>query len=155
MNITKRDVEIAGKIGRSPFITSWAIDYIETRLPDYEGANGHGADFGYTLTEKPNIDGAYIIGYRDAWAFISCNINDARDEYDYQVSEFGKPCCNPFEDPEGFVCNMLINVVNDIIGMVPKVLENWNNCFELTKDDIKEILDFLGRGDNPSESVEE
>lgn len=151
---TKREIEIAEKIGRSPFITGWAIDYIESRLPDYKGSDNYGCDLADVLTESPNIDGSYIIGRRASWNFISEHVNDARDEYDYEKTEFGEVFHNPFENPEAFVCCMLINVVHAVMSRVPTVVENWDYSFELTETAIRDILGFLGRYEGKQEETE-
>lgn len=151
---TKRDMQIAKMIDRSPEIVNWAIDYIQDKLPDYEGSENYGCDFAGVLTEVPNVNGCYIVGSKTSWEFITEHINDARDEYDYQVSNFGKPLHNPFEDPEGFVVCMLIDVVKQIMSEVSVVDEHWDDCWELTADDIKEILTFLGRGEEHPEDME-
>lgn len=143
-NRRKRMVESISpsSIGRSKEIVDWAIDYIEVKLPDYVGVSTYGADLGDLLTEGPNADGVYE---DDSWAFISDHINDAKDEYDYEKDNFGDVLHNPFEDPDGFVVCMLINTVNLVLSEVPFVEENWNDEFEISEENIKEILKALGR----------
>ena len=127
-------------IGRSKEIVDWAIDYIKDTLPDYEGQEVYGSDLGSTITEGPNANGVYE---DDAWGFISKHINDARDEYEYEKDNFGKALHNPFEDPDAFVVCMLINTVEGVLSQVPLVDENWNDKFELTKENIDAILKAL------------
>jgi hypothetical protein len=127
-------------IGRSKEIVDWAINYIKGVLPDYEGESVYGADLGNLITEGPNNDG-YYEDY--GWPFLARHINDAKDEYDYEMDNFGEVLHNPFEDPYAFVVCMLINTVNDILGSVPIVEENWDDEFELTKQVIDKIIRAL------------
>lgn len=127
-------------IGRSKEIIDWAIDYIKDTLPDYEGETVYGSDLCATITEGPNANGIYE---NDSWGFISKHINDARDEYEYEKDNFGEVLHNPFEDPDAFVVCMLINTVEGVLSQVPLVDENWNDEFELTKENIDAILKAL------------
>lgn len=130
-------------IGRSKKIVDWAIDYIKIKLPDYEGNTTYGADLGNLITEGPNVNGAYIIGRKKAMDFIGAHFEDAADEYEYEVNNYGKALHNPLENPEAFIVCMLINTVNDILAQVPIVDDNWNDEMELTPEVIDEILKAL------------
>lgn len=151
---SKRDYQIAEKIGRSPEITSWAIDYIQDHLPDWEGTETYGSDFANLLTETPNVNGVYIVGVKAAFDFIGKHIHDARDEYEYEKDVFGETPPNPFGDPEGFIVRMLINTVEQILGDVPTVNEHWGEYWEVSGEDIKDILTYLGRGEEHPEDGE-
>lgn len=140
-----RDYRIAEMIGRSPEITSWAIDYIQDSLSDYKGSENYGCDLASVLTERPNVNGVYVVGVFAAWDFIGKHIHDARVEYDYEKDMFGEAPPNPFEDTEGFIVRMLINTVDQILSEVPIVKEHWDDDWELDDASIKEILGFLGR----------
>ena len=134
---------LAKNIGRSEEIVEWAIDYINYKLPDYEGCTTYGCDLGSLITECPNADGAYIIGIKESIDFIASHFYDARDEYEYEKDNFGEVLHNPFENPEAFIVCMLINTVEGILSQVPVIEENWNDEIELTQDVIDEILNFL------------
>ena len=149
-----RDYRIAEKIGRSPEITSWAIDYIQDSLPDYKGSENYGCDLASVLTEGPNVNGVYVVGVFAAWDFIGKHIHDARDEYEYEKDVFGGTPPNPFGDPEGFIVRMLINTVDQILSEVPIVKDHWDEDWELDDASIKEILGFLGRSEDESTDTE-
>lgn len=151
---TKRDMQIAKMIDRSPEIVNWAIDYIQDKLPDYEGSENYGCDLASVLTEGPNVNGVYVVGVFAAWDFIGKHIHDARVEYDYEKDIFGEAPPNPFEDPEGFIVRMLINTVDQVMAEVPIVKDRWDYDWELDDASIKEILTFLGRGDEHNDNVE-
>lgn len=136
-------LKLSERIGRSNDIIDWACDFIEDELPEYEDTECIACDLGCKLTESINASG-YVV--KDAWAFLSNHLKDARDEYEYEKESYGNVLHNPFENPDAFVTCMMINVVEAILSQIPYIDEHWNDDIVLTKGVIRNILSHIYPG---------
>lgn len=133
-------IKLSANIDRSNDIIEWACEFIEEELPNLEDTECYACDLGHTLTEEINASG-YVV--KDAWAFLSNHLKDARDEYEYEKFNFGEALYNPFESPDAFVTCIMINVVDAIISQIPYIDEHWNDEIVLTKGVIRNILSHI------------
>jgi len=56
---------------------------------------------------------------------------------------FGEVFNNPFENPEAFMVEMIIQGVNVLLSDVPTISKKWNEEIEITDELIKEIKEHI------------
>jgi hypothetical protein len=133
-------IKLPARIDRSVNIIELASEFIEEELPKWEDTECNACELGRNLTEDINMMG-YVV--EDAWAFLSNHLKDARDEYEYEMNNYGSVLHNPFEEPDAFVTCIMINVVESIISQIPYIDKHWNEQIFLTKGLIRNILSHL------------
>lgn len=115
---------------------------IGARLDELEGTH-YVCDLSYTLTETENINGAWLI-YAESRKFLFENyefVSDVLDELDEEL----KPHCSPFEEPEKFLCIIMINayalvwgaVENEINGTSVTINDGFRSQVKKELDEIK------------------
>ena len=64
---------------------------------------------------------------------------DAGNYYEYAKMNFGEVFNNPFERPEAFMVEMIIQGVSVLLNDVKTISDNWDEEIEITEDLIQEI----------------
>ncbi len=121
-------------------LTDYCKDFIIDNLPDYLGTNVYGCDLGYTITEGINADGSCTYSTYEAKEYLKFWWDDAADYFQYEKDNFGENLYNPFKNPEAYMVCMVIEGVNSLLSQSSFIDKNWNNEIELTKKNIKKII---------------
>lgn len=117
-------------------------DFTINKLEENKGYNNsiYGADLANTLTESINVDGSATYSSYEAKEYIKEWFNEAGEVYEYQKSNYGEVCQNPFENPEGFHVCMIIEGVNNIMSNCATIEKYWNDELELTDEIIDNLI---------------
>jgi hypothetical protein len=121
-------------------LTDYCKDFIIDNLPDYLGTSVYGCDLGYTITEGINADGSCTYSTYEAKEYLKFWWDDAADYFQYEKDNFGENLYNPFKNPEAYMVCMVIEGVNSLLSQSSFIDKNWNNEIELTKKNIKKII---------------
>ena len=111
----------------------------------------YGCDLSYQLWECENIDGTMTYNSYDAKEFIKKyydDIGEVVEEINFQYGENFLQNYNPFENPERFMCLIVLESSNYLVGKCDTIQKNWNNQFTLTKYYINKIIKELKGLDN-------
>lgn len=117
-------------------------DFAINKLEENKSYNNsiYGADLANTLTESINVDGSATYSSYEAKEYIKEWFNEAGEVYEYQKSNYGEVCQNPFENPEGFHVCMIIEGVNNIMSNCATIEKYWNDELELTDEIIDNLI---------------
>jgi hypothetical protein len=121
-------------------LTDYCKDFIIDNLPDYLGTSVYGCDLGCTITEGINADGSCTYSTYEAKEYLKFWWDDAADYFQYEKDNFGENLYNPFKNPEAYMVCMVIEGVNSLLSQSSFIDKNWNNEIELTKKNIKKII---------------
>jgi len=139
MNTWKNNNMLRESVDNKESLLNYCKNYIIDTLPEYEGQQVYGCDLGSYITEGPNADGSLTYSREEAKQYILNWWDEVADYYEYAKTNFGGPVNNPFENPEAFMVEMVINGVDSILAHVKVVNDNWNDELELTPEVIGEI----------------
>ena len=114
-------------------------DYLLNQLEDYKGCKSYACDLYILLTEGINADGSATYSTHEAKEYIKEWFEEAGEYYEYAKDNFGEVFNNPFENPEAFMVEMIIQGVSSLLSDVPTILDNWNDEIEITDELIEEI----------------
>lgn len=114
-------------------------DYLLNQLEDYKGCKSYACDLYILLTEGINADGSATYSTYEAKEYIKEWFEDAGKCYEYANMNLGEVFNNPFERPEAFMVEMIIQGVSVLLSDVPTISQNWNDKIEITDELIEEI----------------
>ena len=114
-------------------------DFVHRKLNDYIGTEVYGCDLGYKLTESENINGSITYNRYKAIEYIKEWWDEAAEVYDYQKENYGDVTQNPFDNPEAYMVVMVIEGCDALLSNSYYLQENWNDEFELTKENVETI----------------
>lgn len=127
-------------------IKSFIID----KLNDLEGNIFYLCDIERILSESENVDGTWTYSAAQAEKEIIDNWDFCGSFYEYYKANFGTTPENPFENPEKFHCQMMIEAVIGAFNYAVNNTENyssydvWYDETEITEEFIEEIETALG-----------
>ena len=120
-------------------------DYIYEHIDEHEGRDTYLGDFGYELTEGPNMDGTLTYSTELAKEYLREWWEDAADYFKYEACNFGRNT-NPFENPEAYMVCMVIEGVNALISDAVSDLgwdDMWGEKIKLTERRIDDIVEAV------------
>lgn len=116
-------------------------DYLCENIDEHEGRVVFLCDFGFELTEGPNMDGTLTYSWKEAMDYLREWWWDCADYFDYEKLNYGE-ARNPFENPESYMVCMVIEGVRSLLDMAIKELgmdDKWNEEVEMTADLIEKV----------------
>lgn len=125
-------------------IKNEVIDKLIDKLYDYEGTSCYSCDLAYTLFEAYNVDGSITYSTSDAKKWIKDNWEDLPEIMEELKFQFGNDYFNDisiniFDNPEGFMVIIYLEVARYLIDKCKLIENNWNNEIVLTKKNINTI----------------
>lgn len=125
-------------------IKNEVIDKLIDKLYDYENIKCYACDLAYTLFESYNVDGSITYSTSEAIKWIKDNWEDLPEIMDELKFQFGNDYFNDisikiFDNPEGFMVIIYLEVARYLIGECKLIENNWNNEIVLTKKNINTI----------------
>lgn len=138
------------------YIVNEIKEFILQELDERLGTEHYLCDIGTILSESQNSDGTWTYSTQGAIHEITDNWDFCGNFYEYYRDNFGGVPENPFENPEKFHCQMMIEAVNGAFGFAVNNSESysdyetWNEQIEITEkfiDEIKESLNKLTESD--------
>ena len=127
------------------FVT-YCKNYIADNIDEHEGENVYLCDFGFELTEGPNMDGTLTYSTAKAMDYLAEWRWDAADYWKYEKDNFGENLHNPFDNPEAYMVCMVIEGAIWKVGLD----DQWNDEVELTADLIEKIKGAVEEFDGDS-----
>ena len=119
---------------------------LKERLSDYKDQLFYGCDLAYTLFEGENANGSYTFSAWEATQWIKKNF-DNLGEIVENMEFNGLSVANPFNEPEKFQVQILLETADGIMGSLPTIEEKWNDQFMLDRKTIakirKELTDYI------------
>lgn len=123
-------------------LKNWTIEAIMAELEELEGQEVYGADLGYKVFERYNVDGSYTYSTNEAIKWIGEFFSEIGDVTD-NLEEEGLEYPNPFKEPETFQLVVMLNVASEILGQCETVTAFWDDEFILDNTTIKQITKEL------------
>lgn len=118
-------------------------EHLSDQLQDYKGCKSYACDLYILLTEGINADGSATYSTHEAKEYLKEWFEEAGEYYEYAKMNFGEVFNNPFENPEAFMVEMIIQGVNVLLSDVPTISKKWNEEIEITDELIKEIKEHI------------
>jgi len=118
-------------------------NYILDHIDEYDGQTHYGCDFGFTLTDAPNVDGTLTYSAYEAKEYLREWWDECGAYWDYEMNNFDEHPHNPFDEPEAYMVCMVIEGVNAILANEPHIEESWNDKLELTEEVIEDIKKYV------------
>lgn len=127
-------------------IEKMVTSLLKERLSDYKDQSFYGCDLAYTLFEGENANGSYTFSAWKATQWIKKNFDDLGEIVENM--EFnGLSVANPFNEPEKFQVQILLETADGIMGNLPTIEENRDGQFVLNRKMIakirKELTDYI------------
>ena len=116
-------------------------DYLIESVEKYEGQEVYGADLADLLTSNSQADGTIEYFTRGTLEKIAKRYDEYANVFEHIRSNYGSDTdlLNIFAMPERFDVEAYYLVAGDILSKIPLVDENWNDEFELNKENIVTI----------------
>lgn len=109
-------------------------------LGSMEGQSFYGADLGYGIFEKANIDGSYTYDSEESKNFIKEYFDELGEVVENIKDNLGADSVpNVFDNPEAFQVVIMLEVSADICSNISYIEEHWNDEIELKQ----EVIDLL------------
>lgn len=127
------------------------IERIINKLYDYEGETVYSCDLAYKLFEGENIDGSFTYSSYEAKKWIKNYFDDIGEVWEELEFEFGGDFLknyNLFENPEKFMCLIIIESASYILGKCEIIKNKWDEELTLNKKTITTIEKQLQKEDN-------
>ena len=118
-------------------------EHLSDQLQDYKGCTSYACDLYILLTEGINADGSATCSTYEAKEYIKEWFEDAGNYYEYAKDNFGEVFNNPFENPEAFMVEMIIQGVSVLLNDVRTISDKWNDEIKITDKLIKEITKHI------------
>lgn len=118
-------------------------DFLLNQLEDYKGCTSYACDLYILLTEGINADGSATCSAYEAKEYIKEWFDQAGEYFECAKMNFGEVFNNPFENPEAFMVEMIIQGVYSLLSDVPTISEKWNKKIEITDELIEEIKEHI------------
>lgn len=118
-------------------------EHLLDKLEDYKGCKSYACDLYNLLTEGINADGSATYSTYEAKEYIKEWFEDAGNYYEYAKMNFGEVFNNPFERPEAFMVEMIIQGVSVLLNDVKTISDNWDEEIEITEELIQEIKNHI------------
>ena len=117
---------------------------LKNMLYDYIGTPTYAGDLPFLLFESYNADGTFTYSTAESVELIKKYFNDFGEIVE-RIKEEGLDVINPFDNPEAFVVQMLLEEANKLLFDCETVeeLNNEGDEFELTEELAKKIADEL------------
>ncbi|MBR5950228.1 MAG: hypothetical protein IKZ87_02220 [Actinomycetaceae bacterium] len=119
-------------------------DIVE-RLEERQGEQAYMCDLGFQLTESENNTGAWLIGIYQSREYMADNalfIADVLSSLDDSLA----PVCDPFNEPEKYLCIVMINAYEHVWSAALSTSPYWNEHVEIGSafiEDVKGELETL------------
>lgn len=123
-------------------IKEFVADVLMDKLDEYEGTSSYGCDLAYILLQQYNVDGSYTYSTYEAKQWVASCFDELGDIVN-DMTEEGIPPCNVFDNPEGFMVQIMLYVAGELLGQCDTVNEFWNEEQELTEEIIAKIKEEL------------
>ena len=127
--------------------TEYCKNYILDHIDDYVGDIVDTYDFGFDLTDGPNVDGSLTYSSKLAWDYLAEWRYEAAEYWEYEMMQFGTHSQNPFDNPEAYMVCMVIEGVRQIISRAFCDLE-LDEEVELTQEIVDAIKEFVEKVDD-------
>ena len=114
-------------------------EYILDRLSEFEGSTHYGCDFCREISMYDNTNGTCTYDRRQAEEYLKGWWNECGAYWQYEKDNFGEHLWNPFDDPEAYMCCMVIEGCAAILGDCKTLQDSWDDRLELTD----EVLDAI------------
>ena len=116
------------------------------KLEEYQDTEHYACDLGYTLFEAENIDGTFTYNYFETMNWIKTYFEDIGEVWEELQFQFGSDFLvkyNPFNNPEQFMCLIIIESASYLISRCKTINNNWNDKIVLDNNTIKNIKEEL------------
>lgn len=123
-------------------IKEFMVDVLMDKLDEYEGNSMTGGDMSYELLSQYNCDGSYTYSTYEAKEWIKMHFDELGEIVDNMTEEGFSPV-NVFNNPEGFMVQIMLYVASDMLGQCDTVNEVWNDEFILDAETITKIKEEL------------
>lgn len=116
-------------------------DYLTESVEGYEGQKVYGADLADLLTSNSQADGTIEYFTTGTLEKIAERYDEYANVFEHIRSNYGSDTdlLNILAMPERFDVEAYYIVAGDILSKIPLVDENWNDEFELNKENINTI----------------
>lgn len=125
-------------------LKNFVIEAMIDELGCMDGREIYGADLGYEIFSEANCNGSYTCNALEAENFIKeyfSDFGEVVDDIKFNLGTESIP--NPFTESERFQVVIMLEMSNTLCSQCPFIDENWNNEIELTKENIKLIINQL------------
>ena len=96
-------------------------------------------DLAYKLLEEENINGSYFCNTYKSTLWIKEHFEELGDIVEEYEDTFGEPPANPFNEPEKFMVQIMLNVADYIMNETRFISNFEDEQIELTQ----EVIDTL------------
>ena len=123
---------------------NWITDAMIDEIKELEGIEIYGADLGYRVFERANIDGSYTCNAWKAEQWIKKYFSDLGEIVEEIKNNLGAESVpNVFDSPEIFQVVIMLECSQYLISQCELVDEHWNDEIELTPKNIRIICQQL------------
>ena len=120
-------------------VNSFVASVLMDKLDDYVGETMYVQDLAYKLLEEENVNGSYFCSTYKSTLWIKEHFEDLGDIVEEYEDTFGEPPANPFNEPETFMVQIMINVADYIMNDTKFISNFEEEQIELTQ----EVIDTL------------
>lgn len=113
-------------------------EQIKNKLPEWVGCEVYMCVLGQELTQGMNCNSRKdVLDYLREWW------DDASDYWEFEKIFFGEHSYNPFENPEAYLADMVIEGLNSLMRQCTDVDDNWDKRIKLTQEMCDSILEQI------------
>ena len=120
-------------------VNSFVASVLMDKLDDYVGETMYVQDLAYKLLEEENVNGSYFCSTYKSTLWIKQHFEDLGDIVEEYEDTFGEPPANPFNAPEIFMVQIMLNVADYIMNDTKFISNFEEEQIELTQ----EVIDTL------------
>lgn len=128
------------------FVKQEMIEKLEN-LKDYN-ASFYSSDFGFSLFESENVNGAYFCNDYNARNWLKKYFDDLSEIIEELKLQFDVEYCNKilldfFDNPDRFIVVIVLEVSSYLMGKCKTINKNWNDEITLSNELINTLISEL------------
>lgn len=125
-------------------LKNWMIEAIMAELEELEGQEVYGADLGYKVFERYNVDGSYTYSTNEAKEWVKEYFDELGEIVEEIKDNLGAECIpNVFDNVEAFQVVIILEYANNLLAQCETVDNGWNDEIEMTEETIEKIKEEL------------